>query len=214
MPELIKTTLPDFPDWFEQRLVEQLVEIKFDSIEASMLSYIKLWGLVESFTKIIMKLYEKRCHLKELKPIIQNIAEARVKLDVYSGQLDEHIRQYSQSISANQAITLNDDITSLGIKLKRHEVSKFSTEAKDLAPQKLPNKEDFEKASNSLNVKLNLVAELLKPKAGKSRYYDTRNLIAHEGKLDLQPENFYRIRIEPLMNAINEIKLLVETESK
>lgn len=214
MPELIKTTLPDFPDWFKQCLVEQLVKIKLDSIEASMLSYIKLWGLIESFTKIIMKLYEKRCHLKELEPIIQNIAETKLKLDVYSGQLDEYIRQCSQSISANQAITLSDGIASLGIKLKRQEVSKFSTEAKDLAPQKLPNKEEFEKALNSLNLKFDLVVDLLKPKAGKSRFYDTRNQIAHEGKLDLQPENLYHLRIEPVMNAIDEIKLLIETESK
>ncbi|MDO6718697.1 hypothetical protein Q4575_04755 [Psychrosphaera sp. 1_MG-2023] len=209
MSKYLSNELPDFPEWFESHLSEQLCSVSFESTSDSMISYIKLWGLIEIFTKIIVKLYEKRCHIKELEPLRRDICKAQAELKVYSESLENFISQYQQSISYNEAINLSEDIAKVSISLKRLSVNKFSTKAKDIAPQPLPNQEDFERASNYLGLETELIGKLLKPKGKQSKYYDTRNLIAHEGKIDIKPDNLFNLRIQPIKTAVEQIRTIV-----
>ncbi len=206
--------LPDFPDWFHDFLDEQLKEFPdFAEHETSrkddlMLSYLKLWGVIEAFSKIIVRLYQKRTNLIEIKAQLKEAECHKESMSEWEESLSVLITQYAENINTGTVSITADNIVKKTINLKAIKATKFSVEKRDIALMKLPSKENFEKACSFLEINQKGVLGLLKPKGGESVFYNTRNSIAHEGKLDIAFKNFVTIRINPVKEAVSEIKCI------
>jgi len=173
-----------------------------------MLAYIKLWGIVEIYSKIIYRLYEKRTHLKELEPLLNEVKTHRENLIRWEQSVSMLISQYTENISSG-AVSINSGaIKKETINLKSIKATKFSVEKRDISLMKLPSKEDFEKACEFLDISQKGISSVLKPKNGESIFYKTRNSIAHDGKSDILFRNFILHRINPLKKVTSEIKAL------
>lgn len=205
--------LPDFPNWFKPFLQEQIKEVpdfteqESYHIDNLMLAYIKLWGVIEAYSKIIYRLYEKRTNLKEVEPLLNEVKRHKETLIKWEKSVSILIAQYTKNISTGTEAITADNIKKENIDLKAIKATKYSVEKRDIALMKLPSKEDFEKACKFLGVDQKNISSLLKPKSSESVFYKTRNSIAHEGKSDIVFKNFILIRINPVKEAVSEIVL-------
>ena len=205
--------LPDFPDWFQPFLQEQMKEVpdfteqESYHIDNLMLAYIKLWGIVEAYSKIIYRLYEKRTHLKEIEPLLNEVKRHKENLIKWEQSVSILIAKYTENISTGTVPIASDNIKKETINLRAIKATKFSVEKRDIALMKLPSKEDFEKAYVFLGIGQNNISSVLKPKNSESVFYKTRNSIAHEGKSDIALKNFILIRINPVKEVVSEIIL-------
>lgn len=164
--------LVDFPNWFIAFFNEQLKDINLryknmnnNEKEMMMIIYIKQWGIIESFSKIIYRLYQKRIYLLEIKPKLEaaKIDEHINTLTQWKTSLSNLIQQYEQSINTNAQINL-DDINKSSVTLDKVKAIRFSVEKRDISKMKLPSKEDFEKAlSHIYNTSDNKIAGIPKP---------------------------------------------------
>lgn len=205
--------LPDFPDWFQPFLQEQLKDVpdfteqESYHIDNLMLAYIKLWGVVEAYSKIIYRLYEKRTNLKEVEPLLNEVKRNKDNLVKWEQSVSILIAQYKENISTGTVAITADGIKKETINLKAIKATKFSVEKRDIALMKLPSKEDFERACIFLGIHQKNISSVLKPKNSESVFYKTRNSIAHEGKSDIVFKNFILIRINPVKEVVSEIIL-------
>ncbi|MEJ1414258.1 MAG: hypothetical protein RPU13_13480 [Candidatus Sedimenticola sp. (ex Thyasira tokunagai)] len=187
--------------------VPDFTEQKSYHIDNLMLAYIKLWGIVEAYSKIIYRLYEKRTNLKELEPLLNEVKRHKENLIKWEQSVSILIGQYTENISTGTVAITADNIKKEAINLKAIKVTKYSVEKRDISLMKLPSKEDFEKACVFLGVGQKNISSVLKPKNGESVFYKTRNSIAHEGKSDIVLKNFILIRIDPVKEVVSEIIL-------
>jgi len=190
--------MKEVPDFTEQESYH---------IDNLMLAYIKLWGIVEAYSKIIYRLYEKRTHLKEIEPLLNEVKRHKENLIKWEQSVSILIAQYTENISTGTVPIASDNIKRETINLRAIKATKFSVEKRDIALMKLPSKEDFEKAYVFLGIGQNNISSVLKPKNGGSVFYKTRNSIAHEGKSDIALKNFILIRINPVKEVVSEIIL-------
>lgn len=202
----------DFPEWFSGFITAQLQEIPtfteqptYD-IDNLTIAYIKLWSVYEIYIKILYKLFEKRCALKE---ITVKIEEARLMLDnahSWISDAKEVSAAYSESIRLGKRINIEHGVKKLSSNFKAIAANKYSTRKSDIVLMKLPTAKDIEKASEEFGLDGKRISHLLHPSNSESRYYKTRNTIAHEGKSDIELSNFIRLRINPMKDVVNLIQ--------
>lgn len=209
----------DFPHWFETFFNEQLSAIEchveyFSSMPLPQLqiTYIRLWSVIESFSKIVFLLAEKRHCVKELSPEIDRIKIIQTRLEQYKIDVLAALRFYQQSIDAASARNTEvlTDIAAVKIDFKRREFKQFSVDKSVVFKEKLPNKSVMDKAFSILEFNVAGFSDLLNDGSKNSKYYQTRNQIAHEGKADITAESLINKRIMPLLTVINEIKHCLE----
>ena len=183
--------IEDFPKWFDKFYLEQLQEVpSFEEqstydIDNLNIAYIRLWSIIEIFSKIIYRLYEKRCNTKELTALENEVRQHLEGIAEYLDKIELAVQQYTSSESGELDSITFEGISKRSYILKPVKPVKYSVEKRDLASYSLPTKDKFEKACKSMNLRCPTVASLLKPDGGESKYYSTRNSIAHEGKPDI-----------------------------
>ena len=74
----------------------------------------------------------------------------------------------------------------------------------------LPSAKDIEKAGAEIGLKDSGLGSLLLPSNSDSKYYKTRNTIAHEVKSDIKLRNFILMRINPVKKVVCIIKKHVD----
>lgn len=213
----------DFPCWFEIFFHEQIRGIECHSeyfsvmpIEQLQITYIKLWSVIESFSKIIKILAEKRNFLKELTPEIKRVEGIQTKLEQYKNDVLAAISFYQQSIDANSESNSRSltAIAAVTINFKRYEMKQFAVEKSVVFKEKLPNKAEMNKALSTLKLNIAGFSDLLNEGGRASSYYQTRNQIAHEGKSDISATTLIDKRIMPLLAVIKQIKHCLEQPSQ
>ena len=213
----------DFPHWFETFFNEQLIAIECNADYFSamplphlQMTYIKLWSVIESFSKIACLLAEKRHCLKDISPEIKRIEGVQIQLEQYKSDVLAAMSFYQMSIDANSA--LNADalkaITAVKGDFKRRELKKYSVEKSVVFKEKLPNKTVMDKALSTLKLNVAGFSEVLNDDSKNSIYYQTRNRIAHEGKSDISETTLINKRIMPLLKVIEQIKACLERSNE
>ena len=206
----------DFPEWFAGFLEEQLAEVPTFREQPSYhidnlsIAYIKLWSIYETYIKILQKLYEKRCALKEIDVKIQLSETAAKDIKNWTLEAKKVSAAYLTSMRSGKHIDIEDNIGKLTVNIKGITVSKYSVRKSDVALMALPNAKDIEKASVEFNLDGSEISHLLHPTNSESKFYKTRNIIAHEGKSDILLRNFILMRIDPLKEAVEAIKRYVD----
>jgi len=204
----------DFPGWFNDYSKEQLKEcdddggcFTNDSLEELQIAYIKIWSVIEIFSKIIIILAEKRAHLKEIKPVLDNIKQYRSALDSYENSLIEIISHHESSIDG--ACTKQFDIKDVPVfnkTLKKISGKKFSVSKNVVFKPALPKKDDIDKAIKILDIYPPQFSDFLNAADKESKFYTTRNKIAHEGNIDIKKESFVKERLIPILQISRGIR--------
>jgi len=202
----------DFPEWFPGFLNEQLKEVPTFKeqpsyhIDSLSISYIRLWSIYETYVKVLYKLYEKRCALKEIDAKIQQAEQVAINATEWASNAKKISSNYSKSIHYGDPIDNDINVTKFTAQIKTITVSKYSVRKSDIALMPLPSEKDINKASSEFGINGVEVSFLLSPSNSDSKFYKTRNTIAHEGRADIQLRNFILIRINPLKEVIHTIK--------
>lgn len=205
----------DFPHWFEAFFNEQLngIECHADYFSAMPLpqlqiTYIRLWSVIESFSKIAFLLAEKRNFLKELMPEIKRVEGIQIQLEQYQKDVLAAINFYQRSIDVNSEFNADGlkMITAVKSDFKRRELKQYSVEKNVVFKEKLPNKAEMDKALSTLKLNVAGFSDVLNEGGKTSSYYQTRNQIAHEGKSDISAITMIDKRITPLLTVIKQIK--------
>ena len=211
--------IPDFPDWFQVFLEEQIKntpclteqqDAHNYNLDSLMIAYVSLWGVIEAFSKIIVRLYEKRVNLKEIEAQLKEAENYKTTINDWSKSLSALIEQYRENIKNGMTLITASDEPKKIINIKPIKATKYSVEKKDVALMKLPSKDEFDETCLFLKIQLPGLSVLLKSKSADSIYYKTRNSIAHEGKSDIEHKNFIRIRIKPVQQAMLQIKEIMK----
>jgi len=205
------TLLPkDFPEWFSSFLDEQLKEVPtfkeqsaYD-IDNLSIAYIRLWSIYEVYVKVLKTLYEKRCDLKEIEAKIEKAENIVVSANVWVSDARNISLAYSKSIRFGESINIEENVSAFSAQIKTIPVKKYSVRKSDIAPMRLPTAKEIDKASSAFGFNGVEISHLLLPINSKSKFYKTRNTIAHEGKSDIQLRSF-------IINRINPVKEVVET---
>ena len=206
----------DFPAWFTQFLDEQLAEVPtFDEqpsydIDNLSIAYIRLWSVYETYTKILNRLYEKRCALKEIDARIIQAEQVVADAAAWVLNAKKVSSSYLASIRFGDSIDIEESVTKLTAQVKTINVSKYSVRKSDIALMHLPSAKDIEKACVEIGLKDSGLGGLLLPSNSESKFYKTRNIIAHEGKSDIQLRNFILKRINPVREVVSIIKKHVD----
>ena len=202
----------DFPEWFADFLDEQLKEVptfkeqpSYD-IDNLSIAYIRLWSIYETYIKILHKLYEKRCVLKEIDAKIQQAENVATSANTWASNAKNVSAAYSASIRFGETINIDENVAKFTAQIKTITVSKYSVRKSDIALMTLPNGKDIDKASTEFGLNGSEISLLLHPSNSDSKFYKTRNTIAHEGKSDIQLRNFILKRINPLKEVVDAIK--------
>ncbi|MDY0269988.1 hypothetical protein [Trichloromonas sp.] len=211
---MTESVLKDFPAWFLGFAEGQLAGyLHFgaahhdETIEQLQIAYIKIWSVVEIFSKIIIILADKRTTTKELKPLVENIKRHREKLDEYEKGLIEIISFHESSINDSETNQFKiNDVANLKIDLKKISSKKFSVSKSDVFKPALPKKNDLDKAIKVLNIDPPKFSDFLNAADKESKFYTTRNKIAHEGTVDLKKENFIKERLLPILQISLSIR--------
>ncbi|PHS26410.1 MAG: hypothetical protein COA83_03395 [Methylophaga sp.] len=152
------------------------------------------------------KLYEKRSALKEINAKIEQAEHIAKNAKSWIASTQEISSAYSASIRFGETINIDENGTKFTAQIKSITVSKYSMRKSDIALMTLPNAKAIEKASSEFSLKGADISHLLHPSNSESKFYKTRNTIAHEGKSDIQLRNFITRRIDPLKNVVNTIE--------
>jgi len=202
----------DFPDWFTVFINEQLAEVPtfneqpaYD-IDNLSITYIRLWSIFETYIKIICKLHEKRSALKEINAKIEQAKHIAKKAKLWIDSAQEVSSAYSASVHSGDIIKIDENVTKFTAQIKSITVTKYSMRKSDIALMKLPDAKAVEKASSEFDLEGSDISHLLHPTNSESKFYKTRNTIAHEGRSDIQLRNFITRRIDPLRNVVNIIE--------
>lgn len=206
--------MQDFPDWFIDFANEQLedfpktIEYFEDKSHAELqIAYIKAWSVIEIFAKIIKVLADKRAYLKEIKPKLEQLATAKIRLNAYEGKLRELINFYEDSINGKSDISLSfNAIVAADCKFGRNRCKRYSVSKSVIANEKLPNKEEIGKSLKILPINPPDFYDFLNAKDKPSNYYDTRNKIAHSGVAGISKLTLIKSRLLPVMEISLKIR--------
>ncbi|MBV1928382.1 MAG: hypothetical protein KUG81_02605 [Gammaproteobacteria bacterium] len=207
----------DFPEWFSDFIDEQLEEVPTFkeqapyNIDNLSIAYLRLWSIYETYIKILHKLYEKRCALKEIDAKIQQAENIAISANSWASNAKNISAAYLASIRFGEPINIDEKVVKFTAQIKTIPVRKYSVRKSDIALMPLPNGNDIDKASTEFGINGSEISLLLHPSNSDSRFYKTRNTIAHEGKSDIQLRNFIGKRINPLKEVVDTIKGYVNT---
>ena len=206
----------DFPEWFACFLKEQLSQVptfneqpSYD-IDNLAIAYIKLWSVFEIYIKVLVKLHQKRGALKEVDAKIKQAERIIENANNWVASAKELSDSYSASIRSGTVIDVDKNLGKFSSQIKATSVSKYTMRKSDIVLMSLPNAKEIEKASAEFQLDCLELSNLLRPTNSESKFYKTRNTIAHEGKSDIQLRNFIIKRIIPLKKVVDIIKNYVE----
>ena len=201
----------DFPEWFSTFLEEQLGDVptfreqpSYD-IDNLTIAYIRLWSIFEIYIKILRKLHEKRSALKEINAKIKHAEEVASNVSAWITDAKKVASAYSDSIRSGAHIDIDENVAKLSAQIKTITVSKYSVRKSDIALMPLPTAKDIDKSCAEFEFNGSKLSNLLEPTNSESKFYKTRNTIAHEGKSDIQLRNFILMRINPLREVVDII---------
>jgi len=206
-----------YPNWLQDEIYDKLKNIDISTFSLQnenelAITYLICWSVIEVFSKFIHVVYERKNHAEELRKKIEvfrdSLETSLKKFQMLESDLDEIVNFYSNPFEPAKELPAPVTLKELNVKLQDIICSKvFSTEKPVLASNKrLPSKSESAKAVEILNVKSTKFLDLLKVGKSQSKYYTTRNHIAHEGKIDIQKNTLVKDRIIPVLNAATEIR--------
>ena len=213
--------IKDFPGWFVDFVNKQLCDYEdadecFENMTLAELqvAYIKIWSVIEGFAKITHILASKRNFLRELEPEIDTIKSLKQKLTDYENKLKDVVDFHRQSIGGtNKNVSLNfDAINAVKIELKKKKSIKFSVAKNVVFKGKLPNKENIDEAFKGLGLDIPEFSALLNNDGKPSKFYTTRNKIAHEGAVVVQIKTLKNERLLPILAMAKKIEAYIEAE--
>lgn len=202
----------DFPDWFVSFSTEQLESLKSDislleqkPLPELQIDYLKVWSVIESFSKIVVTLAEKRNFLKDLKPQMKVIEQKTSELAQIKQELQKAIRYYESSIDGQLIDWEVDAIRAFPKGVKKKDCKKFSVDKNIVFRATLPNRATTEKSLQALEFGVMKFCSVVNQGTNGSKYYSTRNKIAHEGIIDVEPITFIKDRFVTILDAAREI---------
>ena len=198
----------DFPNWFPEFVNEQLAKVptfqeqqSYD-IDNLSIAYIRLWSVFEIYIKILVRLTEKRSAKKEIDARIKKAEQIASNLRDWIASAKIVSNEYEASIQLGKVIDVEKNIGKFAGQIKSVSVEKFTVRKSDISSTRLPSAKDIEKACAEFSLKCSELTSLLQPTNSESKFYKTRNMIAHEGKSDIQERNFIVRRINPLRTTV------------
>jgi len=207
----------DFPDWFSEFVNKQLADVPIFQDEQSYdindlsISYIRLWSVFEIYIKILVRLNEKRSAKKKIDARINQAEKIASNLKDWVANARIVSSKYEASIQLGKAIDIEKNIGKFTGQIKPISVDKFTVRKSDISSTRLPSAKDIEKACAEFSLNCSELTLLLKPTNSESKFYKTRNTIAHEGRSDIQERNFLAKRINPLRSAVDAIERHLST---
>src|SRR5690606_35485411 len=154
----------------------------------------------------------KREYAEEIKNRILKIKDSLEKslleFNMREAELEKIVSYYLNKDGVSSEIPKKVTLCDLSTKISDIDCHKqFSLDKATLSANKrLPSKSDATTMVEKLPIKSRQFLDLLKDGKTQSKYYITRNHIAHEGKLDIKPDTLIKDRIVPVLNAAIEIR--------
>ena len=122
----------DYPAWFAEFLEEQMAEVPTFNEQPSYhidnlsIAYIRLWSIYETYTKILNRLYEKRCALKEIDAKINQAEKIVADATAWVLSAKNISSSYSASMRLGNSIDIEENVSKLTVQIKTINVSKYS----------------------------------------------------------------------------------------
>ncbi|MER0215591.1 MAG: hypothetical protein DU481_05205 [Nitrosomonas sp.] len=207
-----------YPEWLKNDINELLNKVDsavLHSQNADELSvtYLRCWAVIELFTKVTHTMLEKREYAEEIKNKISttkdSLEKSLLEFNMREAELEKIVSYYFNKDVIPSEIPKKVKLSDLSTKISDIDCQKkFSFEKAAISTNKrLPSKSDATKMVEKLHIKSRQFLGLLKDDGkSQSKYYITRNHIAHEGKLDISPDTLIKDRIMPVLNAALEIR--------
>lgn len=206
-----------YPEWLKNDINELLNKVDpsvlhSHSADELSVTYLRCWAVIELFTKVTHTMFEKREYAEDIKNRILKIKDSLEKslleFNMREAELEKIVSYYLNKDGVSSEIPKKVTLCDLSTKISDIDCHKqFSLDKATLSANKrLPSKSDATIMVEKLPIKSRQFLDLLKDGKTQSKYYITRNHIAHEGKLDIKPDTLIKDRIVPVLNAAIEIR--------